>query len=148
HGAHFAAHNRIFNPSSRLAIIRSTNRAAHDALLTLFAIRFLIHALEPTHPAPVAGRRRRPYTATSGALLAAAPIPWAVATWSFESVLDPPVWAAAVAIATTISLLAAGLLVTRNARLGRLLGSAGLAGLLALASPRLADSPGITLLLG
>lgn len=103
--------------------------------------------MRPHHSEENAASGRRPYTATSGALLAAAPMPFASAAWAFQAVANAPVWAIATTIAAALALFVAGLAITSHVRLGRLLGSAGLLGLLAVAGPRLLHAPALALVL-
>jgi trk system potassium uptake protein TrkH len=92
--------------------------------------------------------RRRPYSATSGVLLAAVPVPWATAAWALGGI-DPQlplvVWLA-LGI-TTAALLAAGLTISVAPRIGRTLATIGALGVPALAVPRIAESPALALLL-
>ncbi|MEZ6038174.1 MAG: potassium transporter TrkG [Planctomycetota bacterium] len=100
--------------------------------------------LQHAQPAPSG---RRPYAATSGALLASSPIPVAIAAWA-NGGLDHLGPAAAVATGVAVLALAfAGARISTAPRSGRLGGVLGLAALVALAAPRLPESPGLTLLL-
>ena len=99
------------------------------------------------HPEIDAASGRRPYAATSGVLLAGTPVPFAIAAWAFGGVFTAPVWAVVTTIAAALALFVAGIGITSNVRTGRVLGSAGLIGLLALASPGLLGAPALTLVL-
>lgn len=88
----------------------------------------------------------RPQTGMSGVLLASAPIPFGVAAWAQDGVdARAPLWVLVVMIVAVLALLAGGLVVPFRARLGRGLAAAGAIGPLAVASPRLVESPALTL---
>lgn len=91
---------------------------------------------------------RRPYAATSGAMLAAIPVPWAVACWAHGGAFGHfPAWVVGILATGTLALGAAGFALPLRARLGRVLATVGVLSLPALAAPRLWQSPGLTLLL-
>lgn len=97
----------------------------------------LDHDREPSSSAP----GRRPHTTASGALLAASPVPWAVAGWAGADA----VWATALGACASVALLAAGVAMSARPRLARILASAGLLALPLLAWLRLDESPALTL---
>lgn len=91
---------------------------------------------------------RRPFAASSGALLAAVPIPWAVAAWAHGAVDgQTPLWTLLVLVLATGALLIGGLAISVHPRPGRLSATVGVLALPVLASARLHASPGLALLL-
>ncbi|MBL9079211.1 MAG: potassium transporter TrkH [Planctomycetes bacterium] len=90
---------------------------------------------------------RRPFAATSGALLAALPLPWAIVAWVHGGRLDTSPWAWIGSATATLALLLAAITLGANARLGRWLATLGVVLLPTLAAERLSASPGLTLLL-
>ena len=102
----------------------------------------------------VARSPRRPFSTSSGALLAATPIPFAVTAWAHGGVdLGTPIWALVLLTASTISLAVAGLTISTHARPGRVLATLGTIAPVVLATaraiarvlgrePRLIASPG------
>ncbi|MCA8943246.1 MAG: potassium transporter TrkH [Planctomycetes bacterium] len=96
----------------------------------------------------VARSPRRPFSTSSGALLAATPIPFAVTAWAHGGVdLGTPIWALVLLTASTISLAVAGLTISTHARPGRVLATLGTIAPVVLATPHLSKSPGFALLL-
>jgi trk system potassium uptake protein TrkH len=80
--------------------------------------------------------------------LAAVPIPWAVTAWAQGGVSsETAMWTLALVAAATIALLVAGLTISARPRLGRVLATLGAIAPVALAAPRLSESPGLTLVL-
>ncbi|MCB9877940.1 MAG: potassium transporter TrkH [Planctomycetes bacterium] len=102
---------------------------------------------DPQQHATPAPTNRRPYAATSGALLAASPIPFAIVSWAHGGLTNAPLAAALVGGFAVLALLLAGLRISGHPRSGRLAGALGLAALVGLAAPRLPHAPGLTLLL-
>jgi trk system potassium uptake protein TrkH len=86
-------------------------------------------------------RRRLPWSATSGVLLAASGVPVAAAQWAHGSgaLYSPELLIAVVASACALAL--GGALLPRQGELGRYVASAGTLGVLALAVPFLRTSP-------
>ena len=92
---------------------------------------------------------RRLHTTTSGVLLGAVPVPWAVASWVHEgTVLEAPLWVRILLTAATLALAVAGLVIGRFPRTGRGLATFGAAAAMAIALPSLERSPALTVVLG
>jgi trk system potassium uptake protein TrkH len=95
---------------------------------------------------PAEAGRRLPYVGVSGALLAAVPVPFAVAAWAGRGA-DPSPLVAVLTWVASLALAAGGVGIVHRPRLGRIAGTAGLAAVLALAAPRLPAAPGLSLAL-
>lgn len=88
------------------------------------------------------------HTATSGALLASTPVPWAVTVWAHadpgESIA-PWIWA--LPLTASVALALGALLIVHRARWGRPLATAGWLSTLGIGAPGFLTSPGLTVVL-
>ena len=88
-------------------------------------------------------QRARPHPVASGAFLALAPAPFAVASWLYGPLGLTPLVAAVI---IGLGFLSAGWVIVLSPRIGRFLGTGGLLSLVALAAPGLRDAPELALL--
>lgn len=88
-----------------------------------------------------AARRPRPFSTTSGFLLAATAWPWLAMASAFGGPADAPAWCMALTLFCTVVFLAAGLAIVRRPRAGRVLASGALVGSWGIFLPVLVVSP-------
>lgn len=95
----------------------------------------------PTRP----DAERQPYATTSGALLASAPLPFALAAWGHGGFAEAPPWVLVLAGTIAACLCVAGISIGARPRPGRRAGAAAVLLLPVLALERLIDAPALLL---
>lgn len=120
----------------------SDRHACHSAMST---------PAKPDGSAPIEPGRVEPgrklYTATSGALLAATPIPLALWAWAHGSLdASTPLWAQLLVVSASLGLLVAGLVIPLRPRFGRITASLAALSTPLVATAEFARSPTLALL--